>query len=424
MPNLHTIRSRGYIYQTTDDEALGRLLGGKIAFYAGFDPTANSLHVGHLLPIMLIRLLARMGHKPIILVGGGTALIGDPSGKKEARKMLDMATVSENASAIRKQLSSLLPTSHEALFVDNAEWLCEMKMIDYLRDFGSRFSVNKMLAAESVKQRLDDGISYLEFSYMILQACDFLHLNEKHGCILQIGGQDQWGNIVAGTDMIRRFKSVQAYGITVPLLLSSSGEKFGKTAEGAVWLSPQRTSDFDYYQFWRNTPDADCGRMLRLFTELPLPEVEQLEKLQPPALNRAKEILAFECTRIARGEKAAAESFLSAGAKFGFADPESKIQTSSNIRRVNAAEAKNSAMPTAKIARTPGEDSVWIVRILTESGLCSSGGEARRLIKGGGAYLDGQKISDPDLKIPAEKLAKGDSIVAAGKKNFRKIILE
>jgi tyrosyl-tRNA synthetase len=309
--------------------------------------------------------------------------------------------------------------------VDNAEWLSEMKMIDYLRDFGAKFSVNKMLSAESVKQRLEDGISYLEFSYMILQACDFLHLNEKYNCSLQIGGQDQWGNIVAGTDIIRRFKATQAYGITVPLLLSSSGEKFGKTAAGAIWLSSSKTSDFDYYQFWRNIPDSDCGKMLRLFTELPEKEIFELERLEAPQLNRAKEILAFECTKFVRGEKIATESYLTAGARFGFADPDTKIKTSSNIINIVSATTNISAdLPTAKIARIQGEDSVWIVRLFTESQLCSSSGEARRLIKGGGAYINGQKIDDQDMKVPYQKILNQETIIAAGRKNFKKIVLE
>ncbi|HOK05251.1 MAG TPA: tyrosine--tRNA ligase, partial [Victivallales bacterium] len=281
MTKFERIKNRGYIYQSTDDEALPKLLDSKLTFYAGFDPTADSLHVGHLLPIMLIRELVKMGHQAIILIGGGTALIGDPSGKKEARKMLDENTVKNNAAAIRQQLINLVSDNDSSpIFIDNSDWLCQMKMIYYLRELGSKFSINKMLSAESVKQRLETGISYLEFSYMILQAYDFLKLYEDYNCTLQIGGQDQWGNIVAGTDIIRRFKSIQAYGITVPLLLTPTGEKFGKTANGTVWLSSSKTSDFDYYQFWRNVPDSECKKMLSLFTELPDDEIEELSKLQ------------------------------------------------------------------------------------------------------------------------------------------------
>lgn len=425
MNNFEQIKRRAYIYQSTDDKALNKILEGKICFYAGFDPTADSLHVGHLLPIMLMRMLVKYGHTAIVLVGGGTAMIGDPSGKKEARRMLDLETVSKNANLIKKQLSSLINDEEKTIFVDNSEWLCQMKMIDYLRELGSRFSVNKMLTAESVKQRLESGISYLEFSYMILQAYDFLVLNEKYNCILQIGGQDQWGNIVAGTDLIRRFKSIQAYGITVPLLLAPNGEKFGKTADGAVWISPEKTSDFDYYQFWRNVSDCDCAKLLRLFTDLPDCEIDDLEKLQPPELNRAKEILAFECTRIARGHDAAVKSYLAAGNKFGFADPQLKIKTSSTITTINPATAQNSSnLPVAKIAINQNENELWIVKLFTESGLCSSSGEARRLIQGGGAYLNGQKISNVNLKIPSSELENKETIIAAGKKNFKKIIFE
>ncbi|HPN83964.1 MAG TPA: tyrosine--tRNA ligase [Victivallales bacterium] len=426
MRTLDLLKSRGYIYQTTDDEALAGLLDGKLVFYAGFDPTADSLHIGHLLPVMLMRTLAKRGHTPVILVGGGTALIGDPSGKKEARKMLDPQTVALNSAAIKKQLSGLIQEDcDKAVFVDNSEWLTKINMIQYLRDIGSKFSVNKMLSAESVKQRLQDGISYLEFSYMILQAYDFLHLNEKYNCLLQIGGQDQWGNIVAGTDIIRRFKSTQAYGVTVPLLLSSStGEKFGKTADGAVWLSPDKTSNFDYYQFWRNIPDTDCGRMLRLFTDLPEEEISELEKLEPPSLNRAKEILAFECTKLVRGEDVAVESFVAAGSKFGFADPDAKIPTSSSITKISNSGLKKAELPTYGIKAVSGEDSVWIIRMFTESGLCSSNGEARRLIKGGGAYINGKKIEDPEFRISCEKIRNEETIIAAGKKNFKKIVLE
>jgi tyrosyl-tRNA synthetase len=425
MPLFEFLKSRGFIYQTTDDAAIAGLLNGNISFYAGFDPTADSLHVGHLLPIMLIRHLLRNNHKAIVLIGGATALIGDPSGKKEARSILSPEKIEENYAAIKKQLENLISADdkkHNVIFVNNAEWLSQMTMLDYLRDLGSKFSVNKMLSSESVKQRLQSGISYLEFSYSILQAYDFLHLNKKYNCILQIGGQDQWGNIVSGTDLIRRFNSVQAYGLTVPLLLASSGEKFGKTADGAVWLSPQKTSPFDYYQFWRNTTDTDCGKFLRLFTDLPDEEIKNLESLPPPLINRTKEILAFESTKIVHGKKAASESFLSATSKFGSADPNNTVKTSSEITEISINAASEEKIQTACIREIPNENSVWIIRILTESGLCSSNGEARRLISGGGAYLNGEKITDPAMNLPAADVKSDRLIISAGKKNHKRII--
>jgi len=412
MTKFERIKNRGYIYQSTDDEALPKLLDSKLTFY-----------VGHLLPIMLIRELVKMGHQAIILIGGGTALIGDPSGKKEARKMLDENTVKNNAAAIRQQLINLVSDNDSSpIFIDNSDWLCQMKMIYYLRELGSKFSINKMLSAESVKQRLETGISYLEFSYMILQAYDFLKLYEDYNCTLQIGGQDQWGNIVAGTDIIRRFKSIQAYGITVPLLLTPTGEKFGKTANGTVWLSSSKTSDFDYYQFWRNVPDSECKKMLSLFTELPDDEIEELSKLQAPQLNRTKEILAFECTKIARGFDSASKAYLAAGAKFGFADPEGTIKTSSSIITVNNKHNTKNLIPSVKINLQGDENEIWVIRLFTESGLCSSSSEARRLIHGGGAYLNGEKITDINAKIPLNDLKNKEIIVAAGKKNFKRLI--
>jgi tyrosyl-tRNA synthetase len=419
------LKKRGFIYQSTDDRNIAEILEGSAVFYAGFDPTADSLHIGHLLPIMLMRQMQRKGHIPIVLIGGATALIGDPSGKKEARPIISAEKVFENAEIIKKQLSKFIdPSGGKAVFLNNFDWLAEMKMIDYLRDLGSKFSVNKMLSAESVRQRLDEGISYLEFSYSILQAYDFLHLNDKYNCSIQIGGQDQWGNIVAGSDLVRRFKATQVYGITVPLLLSSSGEKFGKTAGAAVWLSPEKTPPFDYYQFWRNVPDSDCGRMLRLFTELPDGEIESLEKLQPPLINRAKEILAFECAKAVHGEKNASESFMAASSKFGSADPKNEIQTSSSIKNFSSANPQPALLPAAEISENPGEENIRVVRIFTESGLCSSNSEARRLIKGGGAYLNGEKISDAEMTIPAEKIRQNSTMISAGKKNPKRIVFK
>ncbi len=418
------LQKRGFIYQTTDD-ALKELLDthGKV-FYVGFDPTGDSLHVGHLLPVMLIRNLQRAGHIPIILVGGATALIGDPSGKQEARPILSKETAAANADKIRSQLASFIDTSEgKAIFANNYDWFKDLSLIDFLRDIGYRFSVNRMLTAESVKQRLESGISYLEFSYMLLQAYDFMILNKKFDCVLQAGGQDQWGIIVAGIDLVRRMNSREVYGMTSPLLLNSTGEKFGKTAGAAVWLDSGRTPIFDYYQFWRNTQDSDVGRLLRLFTDLPLEEIERLSLLEAPKINRAKEILAFEATSLAHGQAEAERIYKAVSSQFGQADPEGLIQTSSAISRIGSASASEE-LPVYSLGGTlSGGGKIWVVKLLSESGLCSSNGEARRLIKGGGAYFDGTRISDENLQLGAEDFKDGSAILKAGKKNIKKVLI-
>ncbi len=418
------IERRGFIYQATDEKLKEIIDGGKAVFYAGFDPTADSLHVGHLLPIMLIRQLQNAGNIPIILVGGATALIGDPSGKQEARPILSKESVNENACKLKEQLSRFIDISEgRAIFADNYDWFRDMLFIDFLRDVGHRFSVNKMLTAESVKQRLETGISYLEFSYMLLQAYDFFVLNKKHNCTLQIGGQDQWGNIVAGIDLVRRMSSCEVYGMTSPLLLNSQGEKFGKTAAGAVWLDEKKTPVFDYYQFWRNTPDTDVARLMKLFTFLPSEEVERLGALQPPQINRAKEILAFEATALAHGLDVAEKIFLAVSSQFGQADPEGKIETSSAIKNIKAQKTADKDLPVFEVDSANFADggNFWIVKLLSESGLCSSNGEARRLIKGGGAYINDVRIPDENYQITLKDFKDGAAIVKAGKKNIKKI---
>jgi tyrosyl-tRNA synthetase len=421
------LKARGFVYQCTDEEGISKALsGGSIAFYAGFDPTGDSLHVGHLLPVMAMRRLQRAGHKPIVLIGGATALIGDPSGKQEARPILSKEKVAENAASIKAQLSRYI-SADDALFVNNSDWFKDLLYIDFLRDVGSKFSVNRMLSAESVKMRLkqDSGISFLEFNYMILQAYDFQILNSKYSCKLQIGGQDQWGNIVSGTELIRRNSNSEsaAFGLTIPLLMNSQGQKFGKTVAGAVWLDPARTSVFDFYQFWRNADDADVPKLLRYFTNLPL---EEIDSLTAPGsnVNRAKEILAYEATALAHGSDEAAKQFLAAGAKFGFADKDGKVATSSAIKHVSQSVSASAFddLPSYTLDAIPAE-GLWIVKLLADSGLCKSNGDARRLIQGGGAYLDDVKISDLDLKLHAKDFPDGSAILKAGKKNLRRILL-
>ncbi|MFZ2656355.1 MAG: tyrosine--tRNA ligase [Victivallales bacterium] len=419
------LKERNFIYQTTDDENIPAILnrGGNI-FYIGFDPTADSLHVGHLLPVMAMRHLQSAGNIPIVLVGGATALVGDPSGKQESRPIMSKEKVAENALAIKGQLAHFIDTSN-AIFVNNADWFGSMLYIDFLRDVGHRFSVNKMLTAESVKLRLETGLSFLEFNYMLLQAYDFYILNRDHKCTLQLGGQDQWGNIVAGTDLVRRMSSNEVHGITMPLLTNDKGEKFGKTVAGAVWLDAKRTSVFDYYQFWRNSDDCQVEKLLKYFTVLPVEEIKRLSALQAPAINRAKEILAFEATKLAHGQEAATKAYLAACSKFGYSDSKGEIETSSSIKGISADTGSIADLPTYKVssANFAGE-GMWIVKLMTESGLCASSSDARRLIKGGGAYVNENRISDEKATVKKDDFSGNALILKAGKKNVRRIVLE
>ncbi len=419
--NIYSLlEERGFVYQSTDPETLGsRLEQGSTVFYVGFDPTGSSLHVGHLLPIMGMRWMARAGHRPIALVGGGTGMVGDPSGKSEARPVLTPETIAANTKAIRRQIGQFLDfdSANGAVMVDNSAWLSPLKYIDFLRDYGRHFSVNRMLAAESVKQRLETGLSFLEFNYMLLQAYDFMVLNRDYDCELQMGGRDQWGNIVAGIDLVRRINRREVYGLTFPLLLKGDGEKFGKTAGGAVWLDPERTSPYEYYQFWRNSEDAEVGRLLAFFTELPMAEVRRLGRLRPPAINRAKEILGFEATRLAHGEAAARQAWLAAGREFGFADPENRIQTSSPLGKMPAAQGA-ADLPAHDLGR--GDSPISILDLLSESGLCQSKSEARRLIRGGGCYLDDDRVEDENQTLPPTDLA--GKVLRAGKKKRVRLV--
>lgn len=416
------LKERGFIYQITAEDSLkDLLLKEKVYFYVGFDPTGDSLHVGHLLPVMAMRRLQTAGHHPLVLVGGATGLVGDPSGKSDARPILSREKVAENVAAIRSQLARFISIDN-ATFVNNADWFSDMLYLDFLRDIGSKFSVNKMLTAESVKMRLETGLSFLEFNYMILQAYDFHVLNQKYGCKLQLGGQDQWGNITCGTELIRRIDHQEAYGLTMPLLMNSNGQKFGKSVGGAVWLDKNRTSVFDYYQFWRNSDDADVRKLLCYFTNLPIPEIDSL--CAPGAnINRAKEILAFEATALAHGCDEAAKAFVSAGTKFGFADKLNQIQTSSTIKDVLISESAGlDDLPTVELTLPP--DGIWVCKLLTETGLCKSNGDARRLIQGGGAYLNEERITDAGKNLIASDFRDGSAIVKAGKKNIKRIVLK
>ncbi len=420
------LESRKFIYQTTNAEVAEKFLTeNKVHFYVGFDPTADSLHTGHLLPIMAMKRLQEHGHIPIVLVGGATALVGDPTGKSEARPILTKETVAKNVEALKKQLSQFISIEEgKAIFVNNADWFETIGYLEFLREVGHRFSINKMLTAESVKLRLETGLSFLEFNYMLLQAYDFYYLNKTYNCTMEFGGQDQWGNIIAGVDLVRRMNQKEVHGVTFPLLLDSNGQKFGKTSGGAVFLDPKRTSIFEYYQFWRNTEDSEVEKLLCFFTSLPVEEIAELAKLEAPAINRAKEILAYEATKLAHGEDEAVKSYLGAGNKFGFADKENKIPTSSAIKNIEIkANAGSEDLPTFEISEIP-EDGYWIIQLFADAGLCNSNGDVRRLIKGGGAYLNDERISDANYKVTANDFSDNQIVVKAGKKKIKRVLIK
>ena len=422
------LKARGFIYQETDSAAIEKkLTTEQVVFYCGFDPTGNSLHVGHLLPVMAMRLLQKAGHVPVALVGGATGQIGDPSGRSTARNMLTKETVAENVNCLRDQLARFIKVENGAAhFTNNNDWFGNLMLLDFLRDIGSKFSVNRMLAQKSVESRLENGLSFLEFSYSLLQGYDFYHLNKTLNCTLEIGGQDQWGNMVAGTELVRRMyeEECEVHCLTIPLLMNpATGQKFGKSVGGtSVWLDVERTPVFDYYQFWRNSDDAMVEDLLKKFaTDLPVEEAVAL--VNSGNINRAKEILAYEATKIAHGEKAAAEAYLAAGCKFGFADPEKKVPTSSAIFKLDESAAKEASIPTVELPGANFEnDGMWIVKVLVDGGICKTSSDARRLIQGGAVAVDDVKITDINTNIKAADHPEGSFTIRAGKKNFRKVV--
>lgn len=421
------LKARGFCYQQTDEEAIEKLLTTEqVKFYVGFDPTGNSLHVGHLLPVMAMRLMQKAGHIPIVLVGGATAQIGDPSGRISARPMMTLETIEENVRCLRNQLKRFIDDGDgKAHFVNNADWLCKIGYIEMLREVGSIFSVNRMLAQESVKSRLENGLSFLEFNYSILQGYDFYILNRDFGCKLEMGGQDQWGNMVAGTELVRRKSGNEVQCMTIPLLMNSNGQKFGKTSGGTnVWLDVNRTSVFDYYQFWRNSDDAQVEKLMLYFSPLP---IDEIKRICDPAgnINRAKEILAYEATCLAHGEAAAREAFVTAGTRFGFADPEKKVATTSSILTVDTANVQ-AELPTAEIDGAVFDDpaGVTVAKLLVLAGLCKSNSDGRRLIQGGAVLIDDEKVADPVAAVTRDSFKAGGLTLRAGKKNFRRVILK
>jgi tyrosyl-tRNA synthetase len=413
------LKERGFIYQTTDDDALEKLLGRKkVTCYIGFDATADSLHIGSLVPIMGLVHMQNCGHRPIALLGGGTTLVGDPSGKTEMRKLLSKEQIVAFGEKFKDQFARFLSFEEDrALLLNNAEWLVPLNYIEFLRDIGRHFSVNRMLATESVKLRLETGLSFIEFNYMLLQAYDFYVQARDYDCVLQMGGQDQWGNIVAGIDLTRRMLGKQVYGITFPLITTSGGEKFGKSAGNAIWLDKKKTPVFDFYQYWRNTDDRDVEKYFGLFTFLPMDEVRRLPKEN---VNRAKEILAFEVTKGVHGKEEAVKAYMAAVRQFGASDPEERVQTSSDIRDVHP--ETESSIPTIKQPAAMLEKGIWVVKLFVEAGLCSSNGEARRLIKQGGAYLNDQKITDDNFEITSKSLVDGALVLKAGKKRVKRVV--
>jgi tyrosyl-tRNA synthetase len=401
MSVFNILQERGFIQQTTHQEPLYELLANeKVTFYIGFDPTADSLHVGHLLPMMGMAHMQRAGHRPIAVLGEGTSMIGDPSGRTDMRQMLTHEKIAYNASCFKAQLSRVIDfTDGKALMVSNGDWLLKLNYIEFLRDVGKFFSVNRMLTAECFKSRMERGLSFIEFNYMLLQSYDFLVLYQKYGCKLQMGGDDQWSNILYGADLVRRVEGGEAYGITFPLLTTSSGKKMGKTEAGAVWLDPQKTSPYDFYQYWRNTDDRDVERFLALYTFLPMEEVRRLGRLQDRAINEAKSVLAFEVTKLIHGQTAAEQAQQAAQALFG-------------------GGATAQAAPELELPRPELEEGINIIALMLQAGLAPSKSEARRLITQGGVTLNDQKVTDLNQVIGVADASEGKLTLKRGKKQF------
>ncbi len=401
------LKERGLIAQSTNEEKIKELLNSTgIKFYIGFDPTADSLHIGHFIQIMVMSHMQKHGHIPIALFGGGTGMIGDPSGKTDMRKMLTCEAIEHNIECFKKQMSRLVDFSDgKAIMVNNADWLMDLNYINFLREIGVHFSVNRMLAAECYKQRLERGLSFFELNYMIMQSYDFLVLNRKYDCKLQLGGDDQWSNIIGGVELIRRADSKEAYGMTFNLLTTSDGKKMGKTEKGAVWLDKNKTTPFEFYQYWRNIDDADVIKCLKMLTFLPLSEINKFAQLEGKELNEAKEILAFEVTKLIHGEEEARNAQEGAQALFG------KGTNTDN-------------MPYTEIASDSFEyNQISVIDLLLRIGISSSKSDARRLIEQGGISIDGEKVTSLPATITKEQFEKGFVIVKKGKKIFHKVIL-
>ena len=399
--------ARGLIAQVTDEKEIKEMINeGKAVFYIGFDPTADSLHVGHFMALCLMKRLQMAGNKPIALIGGGTAMIGDPSGRTDMRQMMTKETIAHNVDCFKKQMSRFIDFSDDkALLVNNAEWLLDLNYVEVLREVGAHFSVNRMLTAECYKQRMEKGLSFLEFNYMIMQSYDFYALFQKYGCNMQFGGDDQWSNMLGGTELIRRKLGKNAYAMTINLLLNSEGKKMGKTQSGAVWLDPNKTSPFDFYQYWRNVGDGDVLKCLRMLTFLPLEQIEEMDAWEGSKLNEAKEILAFELTKLVHGEEEAVKAQEGARALFSSG---------------NAAQ-----MPETKLVGEDFEDGkIGILKLMVKAGLATSNGEARRNVEQGGVTIDGEKVTDVRMTLTKEQISAEGIVVKRGKKKFMKVLCD
>lgn len=402
MTNVYDILAeRGFLKQCSHPEELRELLGKeKVAFYIGYDPTADSLHIGHYVALMTMAHMQRAGHLPIVLLGAGTACIGDPSGKSDMRRMMTTEEIDHNATCFQKQMARLIDFSDgKAIIANNADWLRSLNFLDFMRDIGTQYSVNRMLTFECYKQRMEKGLSFLEFNYMIMQSYDFYHLFQEYGCNMQFGGDDQWSNMLGGTELIRRKLGKDAYAMTITLLMNSEGKKMGKTAKGAVWLDPNKTSPFEFYQYWRNVDDADVLKCIRMLTFLPLEEIDKMDGWQGEQLNKAKEILAYELTKMVHGESEADKAQAAAKAVFG---------------------GSGEGVPTVEITDEDGTD---ILSLLVKSGLCASKSDARRNVQQGGVAANDEKVTDI-AKAFTEAELKAGVVLKRGKKNFRKILLK
>ena len=398
--------ARGLIAQVTDEEEIKELINnGKAVFYIGFDPTADSLHVGHFMALCLMKRLQMAGNKPIALIGGGTAMIGDPSGRTDMRQMMTKETINHNVECFKKQMSRFIEFGEDkAMLVNNADWLMDLNYVDVLREVGAHFSVNRMLTAECYKQRMEKGLSFLEFNYMIMQSYDFYTLFQKYGCNMEFGGDDQWSNMLGGTELIRRKLGKDAYAMTINLLLNSEGKKMGKTQSGAVWLDPNKTSPFDFFQYWRNVSDADVLKCLRMLTFLPLEQIDEMDKWEGAQLNEAKEILAFELTKMVHGEEEAEKAKEASHALFSGAGASANMPTI----EVNADDFANGTMD--------------IMAVLVKAGLCESRSEARRGVQQGGFSVDGEKVTDISTTYTLDDFAGEGKVVKRGKKKFAKVV--
>ncbi|MBE0068182.1 tyrosine--tRNA ligase [Thermoanaerobacterium thermosaccharolyticum] len=405
MSVFDVLKERNFIQQMTHEDEIKELLEKeKVTFYIGFDPTADSLHVGHFLQLMVMAHMQRAGHRPIVLIGGGTAMVGDPTGKTDMRKMLTKEEISHNAEAFKKQMSRFIDFSDgKAILANNADWLLNLNYVEFLRDIGVHFSVNKMLTAECFKTRLERGLSFLEFNYMLMQAYDFLMLNKEYGCVLEMGGDDQWSNILAGVDLVRRKEGKQAYGMTFTLLTTSEGKKMGKTEKGAIWLDAEKTPPYDFYQYWRNIDDSDVEKCLSLLTFLPMDEVRRLGSLKDKEINEAKKVLAYEVTKLVHGEDEARKAQKAAEALF---------EGSGDLSNV----------PTSIITHDMLGSS--LLDVLTKTNIIPSKSEGRRLITQGGLYVNDENVKDINAVVTEDMFKQGYMLVRKGKKSYNKIVIQ